>query len=155
MKAFLRCSCYHTRRSSQSRGVAMTKKSILMWFVCCPTFFVALIAILMHLQQTKSQPRLIQVCHVNDVMTRCPEISDWIKTRNTWELVPDIFLPRIISYPVQGEEILFATYEMEIVAFKPYSFHSTKGEFEISKGADGCIYIYSWNKRYNAIIIAP
>ena len=130
----------------------MTKKSILVLFVCCFAFLVTLVAMLMHLQQAKSQPRLIQVCHVNDVIAKCPEISDWIKTRNTWEWVPDTFLPRMISYPLQEGEILFATYEMEITAFKPYSFQSTKGEFEISKGADGCIYIYAWNKRYNPMI---
>lgn len=130
----------------------MTKKSILVLFVCYLTIFIALIAILMHLQQAKSQPRLIQVCHVNDVIARCPEISDWIKTRNAWEWMPDDFLQKIISCPVQKEKILFATYETEITAFKPYSFHSVKGEFKFSKGADGYIYIYSWDKRYSPMI---
>ena len=130
----------------------MSKKRILVLFVCLLSFGVALVAILMHFQQTRSQPRLIQICRINDVIAKCPEISDWIKIRNTWEWIPDIFLPRIVSYHLQDDEILFATYEMEITAFKPYSFHSTKGELEASKGADGCIYIYVWDKRYRPMI---
>lgn len=130
----------------------MTKKSILVLFVCCLafTFIVTLVALLRHLQQ--SQPRLIQICHVNDVIAKCPEIVTWIKTRNPCEWVPDSCLLKIISNPVQEEEILFATYEMEITAFKPYTFHAVKGTFEGSQGSDGHIYIYAWDKRYSPML---
>ncbi|MBR3086111.1 MAG: hypothetical protein IKH04_06885 [Kiritimatiellae bacterium] len=130
----------------------MIKKSILVMIFCCLAFIVASVAMMMHFQRVKSQPRLIEICHINDVVGKCPEILFWIKARNSWEWVPDDFLPQIISYPLPKGEIVFATYEMEIRSFKPYSFHSTKGEFEISQGSNGYIYIYAWDKRYKPMI---
>ena len=130
----------------------MSKKSMLILIVCFLAIVAVFAAVFIHMQRVKSQPRLIQICQLKDVVNKCPEVSAWIKTRNPWEWLPDSFVSRLISESLHEEEIVFATYEMEITAFKPYSFNATKGEFKISKGAAGCIYIYAWDKRYRPMV---
>lgn len=130
----------------------MIKKSILVMIFCCLAFIVALEVMVMHFQHVKSQPQLIQICHINDVVGKCPEILNWKRIRKSWEWVPNDFLQQIISYPLPKGKIIFATYEAEIRAFKPYSFHSVKGKLEFSQGSDGHIYIYAWDKRYSPML---
>ena len=83
----------------------MNKKSILVMIFCCLAFIVALEVMVMHFQHVKSQPQLIQICHINDVVDKCPEILNWKRIRKSWEWVPNDFLQQIISYPLPKDAL--------------------------------------------------
>ena len=129
----------------------MRMKTMLIFVGVALVISVMLVVISLCIYQVKSQPRLIQICQLKDAILKCPEVSVWIKTRCPWEDLPGELLSKILSVRL-SDEIVFATYEIKITAFRPYSFHATKGEFETSKGQEGHFYIYAWDKRYQSMI---